>query len=296
MGSGSFDYGAYTRSYAAPAAAAVNHKSVFRSTRVDSRFDTKKITIRESCDSEEHPLSSPIILGLDGTGSMGFVAKELVANGLGDLINGLYADGSVLTDPQVMLQMIGDVKCDQAPLQSTQFESDLRICEQLQSLWVEGGGGGNNFESYNLPWYFAHNYTKLDANARGQKGYLFTVGDESVPENLTTSDILRAFGENVQSVPSNAELLKLIEERYHVFHIIAEEGTHARSPLNLRKLKEVWPNLMGRRAIFMDDHKEFGNLILAIIRVNEGEDVDEVIASFQTPNSKMSLEYSLKFK
>ena len=296
MGSGSFDYSAYTRSYSAPAAAAVNHKAVFRSTRVDSRFDVKKISIRESCDSEEHPPSSPIIIGLDGTGSMGFVAKELVAKGLGDLINGLYEEGSVLPDPQVMLQMIGDVKCDQAPLQATQFESDLRICEQLQTLWVEGGGGGNNFESYNLPWYFAHNYTKLDANKRGQKGYLFTVGDESVPENLTPSDILRAFGENTQSVPSNAELLKMLDERYHVFHIIAEEGAHARSPSNLRALKKVWPDLMGRKALFMDDHKQFGNLILSIIRVNEGEDVDDVIASFQDKTTQQSLEYSLKFK
>lgn len=294
MGSGSFDSFAYSRSYAAPAAAATSHREVFRASRVDPRFDVQKISIRESCDSAEHPKSSPVIIGLDGTGSMGFVAKELVAKGLGDLIQGLYADTSVLSDPQIMLQMIGDVKCDRAPLQATQFESDLRIAEQLQSLWVECGGGGNNFESYNLPWYFAHMYTKLDANKRGDKGYIFTVGDENVPENLTVADILRTFGENVQTGISNEELLSLLEPRYHVFHIIAEEGSYARSASNLRSLKQKWPALMGKRAIFMDDHKEFGNIILSTIRINEGEDVDDVIGSFQDKRTKDSLTYAFK--
>ena len=67
-----------------------------------------------------------------------------------------------VSDPHILCMGIGDVLCDQAPLQVTQFEADIRIAEQLEKLWLEKGGGGNSCESYNLPWYFAAMHTAID--------------------------------------------------------------------------------------------------------------------------------------
>jgi hypothetical protein len=50
---------------------------------------------------------------------------------------------------------------------------------------------------------------------------------------------------------------------------------------------------MGRRAIFMRDVTVFGNLVLAIIRVCEGEELNEVIESFQDRKTREELRYSL---
>ena len=63
---------------------------------------------------------------------------------------------------------IGDLAYDYAPIQASQFESDIRIAEQLDKIYFEGGGGGNNFESYTAAWYFGVHNCKLDCWNRGE--------------------------------------------------------------------------------------------------------------------------------
>ncbi len=61
----------------------------------------------------------------------------------------------------MMVMGIGDAWCDRVPLPVTPFETDIRIARQLEQIFLEHGGGGNNFESYNLPWYFAAKRTAI---------------------------------------------------------------------------------------------------------------------------------------
>ena len=100
--------------------------------------------VRECCDSEEHPETVPVILALDVTGSMGSAAVE-VAKRLNKVMTKLYEQTK---DVEFMIMGIGDLAYDRAPIQASQFESDIRIAEQLDRLYFEGGGGGNDFESY----------------------------------------------------------------------------------------------------------------------------------------------------
>ena len=116
---------------------------------------------REARDNEDSPQSTPVIIGFDVTTSMGYLAEELALNSLNRAIMYLYEHKPILC-PQVMCCAIGDCKSDKRPLQVTQFESDIRIIKQLTSLYLEGGGGGNGGESYNLAWYFAGKRTRTD--------------------------------------------------------------------------------------------------------------------------------------
>ena len=134
--------------------------AIFGRRALHDALDPRRIPLRESRDSAKNPRSTAIICALDVTGSMGMIADALARQGLGTLVEEILRRKPV-SDPHVMCMGVGDATCDQAPLQVTQFEADIRIAEQLQELWLEKGGGGNCFESYDLPWYFAAMHLSL---------------------------------------------------------------------------------------------------------------------------------------
>ncbi len=168
---------------------------------------------------------------------------------------------------------------DRAPLQVTQFEADIRIARQLEKLWLEKGGGGNSCESYNLPWYFAALHTSIDCfEKRGKKGYLFTVGDEEPPLDLPAAAIARFLGDRPQRDFSSRELLTMVSRMYHVFHVIVEEGSHARH--DPHGVRSRWVDLLGQRVIGLSDHTRLAEVIVSAIEVNEGRDRDKVVKSW----------------
>ena len=81
--------------------------------------------------------------------------------------------------PQILFAAVGDATCDRVPLQVGQFESDNRMDQNLENMILEGGGGGQKTESYELTLYIAARHTAIDCwEKRGRKGYLFIIGDE----------------------------------------------------------------------------------------------------------------------
>ena len=58
-----------------------------------------------------------------------------------------------------MFGAIGDATCDRVPLQVGQFESDNRMDDDLGRIVLEGGGGGQQTESYELAMYFMARHT-----------------------------------------------------------------------------------------------------------------------------------------
>ena len=268
MGAGSFDSAAYA-SFAASTRGKATEE-VYSSREMDKSLNPLGVKVRESRDSTDHPYSTPIIVGIDVTGSMGMIADYLARTGLGTLFNGIL-DRKPVTDPQLMFMAIGDANCDHAPLQVSQFESDNRIVDQLTKIWIEHGGGGNSFESYNLPWYFAATHTVTDSmEKRGKRGYLFTIGDENVPDPLTRDQIKKFIGDDVESDLSSEDLLRMAQRDYDVFHVIIEEGSHARR--HLSSTTSGWRNLMGQKVINLSDHKKLSEVIVSAIEVSEGQD------------------------
>lgn len=211
---------------------AKNEKEIFKNTKVDPRFDPKFIRVREARDSEDHPESMPIIIGLDVTGSMGYLAEAVAKDALNETMMKLYSTNAV-KDPALMFAAYGDYM-DDAPLQVTQFESDIRIAEQLLDLWLENGGQCKVVP--NLLWYFAAEHTDLDNyNKRKKKGFLFTIGDYT-DCRLNTSEIeecaKRVFGENIKF--DTKKILKKTTEKFEVFHLsLDSDGMKAESIVSL---------------------------------------------------------------
>ena len=234
--------------------------------------------VRESRDSPDNPNSTPVIVGLDVTGSMGMIAEAIARHGLRTLFESIY-DRQPVPDPHIMFMGVGDATCDQAPLQVSQFEADIRIAEQLVDLWLEGGGGGNSSESYTLPWLFAALHTATDAwSKRGRKGYLFTIGDEEPPVVLTAGEQRRVLGHGQRNL-STPELLRLASRQWEVFHIIVEQGSHCRTG-NLDRVVRQWTGLLGQRALRLADYTCLPEVIVSAMQVNEGGNLDDVAASW----------------
>ncbi|MCR5459262.1 MAG: hypothetical protein K6F51_05140 [Acetatifactor sp.] len=202
---------------------AKNEREIFKSQSCDQRFDPRFIQIREARDSEDHPESLPIIIGLDVTGSMGYLAEKVAKEALNETMMKLYSTNAV-KDPALMFAAYGDMY-DQSPLQVTQFESDIRIAEQLLDLWLENRGNGD--VAPNLLWYFAAKHTSLDNfEKRKKKGFLFTIGDKAEcrtdRERNLKDTYQRVFGETVNM--DVASILKAAEEKFEVFHLFLDEN------------------------------------------------------------------------
>lgn len=271
MGGGTFDPKAY-RAFTSTTTGKTTDQ-IYSSRAMHKDLDPKGIKVRESRDSADNPNSTPLIVGIDVTGSMGMIADVIAREGLGTLFTGIL-ERKPISDPHVMFMAIGDANCDRAPLQVSQFEADKRIIEQLTNIYLEHGGGGNDFESYNLPWYFSAFHTAHDSmEKRGKRGYLFTVGDEEAPKMLTKDQIKTFIGDDMERELSPLDTLQLVQRLYDVYHVVIEEGSHARSYID--RVMSSWTSLLGQRVIRLADHKKLAETIVSAIEVAEGRDAIE---------------------
>jgi len=252
--------------------------AIFTSKSLSKDMDPKGVTFRESRDSVEHPNTIPIMVFLDVTGSMGRIPEVLVREKLGALMNTLLDHG--LDDAQVLFGAIGDHITDRFPLQIGQFESGTQELDTwLTTTYLEGGGGGQYMESYLMAWLFAARHTSTDAyEKRGQKGFLFTIGDEWTWEGIDEESLQRIMGYTNCEPIAHEELLEEAKRMYEVFHIHINEASYRNSP----KILDPWRNLLGERLIILEDYNAIAETIASTVAVLKGAELDRVTASFDS--------------
>jgi len=228
MGAGNWDRDSY-RSYSKSVGRTVDDsgyvkgnysaQEMFRNRHLDEVLNPFN-AIRECCDSEEHPNTIPVILALDVTGSMG-EASVAIAKQLNPIISKLYEE---VKDVEFMIMGIGDLAYDDAPIQTSQFESDIRIAEQLDKLYFEGGGGGNGYESYTAAWYFGVYRTKLDCfDKRGKKGIIITLGDEPLNPYLPEISLKHNLGVKEVGYTETDNLYRETIKKFDVYHLAVND-------------------------------------------------------------------------
>lgn len=271
MGSGSWSsvkFAAYTASTKMGASldstgAITSHLSnqeIFKSKSIDPALNPYNV-IRECCDSEEHPNTKPIILALDVTGSMGNAAVE-VAKKLNVIMTKLYKE---IPDIEFMIMGIGDLAYDCAPIQASQFESDIRIAEQLDKVWFEFGGGGNSYESYSAAWYFGLYNTRLDCWNRGEKGIIITIGDEMINPYLPHDGLSASLGNYLQSGVDTYELYKDAINKFDIYHL----DVNHRSRHDERDIYYSWEEILGDHFIKSTMNSISDDIINVILNSNK---------------------------
>lgn len=245
--------------------------------------------IRESRDSDAHPDSVAIGVVFDVTGSMGNVPRVLQTK-LGSLMRLLIQRGYV-AHPQVLFGGVGDAYTDRVPLQIGQFESGLEMDDDLGKLFLEGGGGGQVHESYELAAYFFAHHTAIDCwEKRRKKGYLFTIGDEKPYPQVRASHLKALLDDRVEDGPSTERVFADVQKRYEYFHIIPTHTSHGSDP----DVQACWRGYLGERVLLLEDEAAVCETIaLAIGLCEETLDdldraVDDLVAAGYSKTSAAS--------
>lgn len=233
----------------------------FKERTMNLAMNPNGITLRESRDSEEHPNSLGIMIGLDVTGSMLSIPQYLVGKGLPTFMDNLINGG--IKDPQVLFTGIGDHIYDQAPLQVGQFESSDDLLDVwLTKLYLEGQGGSNYGESYMLAWFFGAKYVEMDClEKRNQKGFMFTIGDEPVLTDLHAKAQREIMGDGQYANENSLELLEMAREKFHVYHLHMKQGVNGTN----RRIMDGWKQIMGDNLIIVERKSHVSKIMADII-------------------------------
>ena len=276
MGGGSWScsvFDDYTRaskgmsSTAYTTAVNLSTQDIFKNYSLDEMLNPKNV-MRECCDSEEHPNTLPVILALDVTGSMGNAAIK-TAQTLNDIMTHLY-EAVMDEDIEFCIMGIGDLAYDRSPIQISQFESDIRIAEQMDKVFFEFGGGGNKFESYTAAWYMGSRHCRLDCNKRGKKGIIITMGDELPNPYLPKKWLSEVTGDTLQSDIDTRELYEEVREKFDVYHIsIDDDDTCYELYKGDYHLDDEWSRLLGKDNYFVSSLNKLPVIITEIILKNE---------------------------
>lgn len=247
-----------------------SNQEIFKSYDLNPMLDPKNVT-RECCDSDEHPNVVPVILALDVTGSMGQAAVE-VAKKINVVMTELY---KTMPDVQFLIMGIGDMACDSVPAQASQFESDIRIADQLEKIYFEFGGGGNGFESYTLAWYFALNHTKIDAiDKRNKKGIIITMGDEPInpylPKRGGRASFESVFGDIIEEDIDTNALYQEVSKKFECFHIHVNHNS-SRSFYSFENCGPTFAKVMGEDRVICATLDDVADKITEVINNNAGK-------------------------
>ena len=228
----------------------------FVAHEIDKAMNPKNV-LRECVDCKEHPNTKPIILALDVTGSMGSTAIE-VQKKLNPIMKEIYKK---ITDAEIMVMAIGDLAYDDSPIQISQFESDIRIAENLDKIYFENGGGGNDYESYTAAWYMGIKHCNLDCWKRGKKGLIITMGDEPINPYLPKLPLEDATGDTLQDKIETSKLYEEAAEKYEIYHICVQSGSYP----DQNREKNTFAKVIGNQHVFISSVDNISKTIINIV-------------------------------
>ncbi len=261
MGYGNYSHEAHTA--LTGARANLPTQQVFKQSRCHELMNPKGVKARECRDSDDHPQSLGIAFALDVTGSMGSIPEHLAKEELPKFMKVLMDCN--IADPQVLFMAVGDATCDAASLQVGQFETTAELMDQwLTWSYLEGGGGGQNTESYELAMYFLAEHTDMDCWVKRKKrGYMFMTGDELPYPAVSRHQVEAIIGEKLDEDIKTEEAVAQLQQTFEPFFLIPDLQRAGRCETR-------WRELLGDHVICMESYQDTCYVAAALIAINEG--------------------------
>jgi hypothetical protein len=210
---------------------------------------------------------SPLVVIVDGTGSMGQFPK-IIFQKLPLLDDGV---DDYLDDCEISYCCIGDAGSDKYPLQVQPFGKGKQMVETLNKLIIEGRGGSNKQESYDLAaLYYAKNAEMPKAN----KPIMVWVCDEGIYPTVNEGWAkTHAKVEGVKGL-TREKLFEELQTKYSVYVIRKHYGGITGDTMtgdNLR-INQEWESLVGSdRMAILNDPKRVVDVILGLLAHETGK-------------------------
>lgn len=228
---------------------------------------------RESRDSNGER-KVPIGVIFDTTGSMasvpGILQQQLTK--LFDLfITDKTSGKSYLGEgyPDILMGAVDDFAAmrGDGALQVGQFESGIEVDDDLTRVWLTGHGGATYEESYELAMYFLARHTSSDHwDKRKRKGYCFIIGDEHAYPQVSARQVREIIGDDITKDIPMADMIKELQQRFHVFFIIPNMTSH----YDDKQLLKYWVNLLGQQnTLKLADPRKICEMIVGAVAVCE---------------------------
>ena len=189
--------------------------------------------------------TAPLVIVTDHTGSMGdWTATVFSKLPYLDLEGKEYLGD----DMEISFGAVGDVFSDKYPLQIQPFGSGTVLVENLKKLVIEGNGGGQHFESYDIAAaYYAHNCHMPNA----VKPIIIFIGDEGLYENVDRENAEKWAHIKCDERIHVTQIMAELKRKFSVYVILKPYGSgyhkNKKSELDQR-IEKQWIDLLG------DDH------------------------------------------
>ena len=218
-----------------------------------TRFKENKL----KCDKP-----NPIIFALDVTGSMGNWSKIIYEKM--PMFYGQIMMQNYLKDPSISFCAVGDATSDQSPLQVSEFGQGKEIDQLIGKMYLEGGGGGNQHESYELSAYFYDHHVEL---TNVEIPFFFLTGDEGYWEKLSGGTIDNIIGANPHQDFIGKNIWQDLMKKYNVF-LIKKPFTNLKVE---PKIIKQWNEALGEeRVLLIKTPKACIDVILGAIAITSG--------------------------
>jgi hypothetical protein len=236
---GGFDYGSYT-----PAA-----QKAFSNSHLDDAVVPRGRTL--TCGAK-----SPVVVAMDVTGSMGDWSK-VIYDKMPMFFGQIMVQG-YLQDPAISFCAVGDAYSDKAPIQVCDFAAGDKLDGWLTKLWLEGNGGGQDKESYNLAAYAYARHCELTAP---EMPFFFFTGDEGIYPVVEKGHILQWFGVDEPDAKTS-DVFAELNKKFHVFLVHKDYGS------NDAKVVAQWKKVINpERILVLQDPKAVVDVMLGAIAV-----------------------------
>lgn len=233
---------------------------------------------RECRDNDDNPTAFPIVVMLDVTGSMTRI-PDLLVNELPKLVAAVR-DRGVIEHPALLNIAVGDANSDQAPLQVGEFESSDELIEaHLSKVWLEGKGGGQYSESYDLGLLYVNDCVDTDHwDKRGGKGLLVVIGDEGFYDPVQVKHFEKLTGQAAEN-RTMASLLNALQTKWDVF-VIRPGGT---SCFEMATVRDRWRSVLpAERVIDVEDWHDINGLIAGTASIVGGASLDTTVDNLKS--------------
>lgn len=230
---------------------------------------------------------SPLIILSDVTGSMDEWPAVMFSK-----LPYLDIEGRQYLGPtmEICFGAVGDAHSDKYPLQIRPFSKGLDLKEQLTKLVIEGNGGGQTMESYELAALYAARNIRTPKATR--QPIVIFIGDEQTYSSIDPS-LAQRYARVIQNQKiSDADVFKELMEKNSVYlvHKRYQDSSHE------TKIKQHWVSLLGEdRIADLDDPQRVVDVIFGILakEVNRIDYFHKEIEGRQLPDQVKTVYKSL---